>query len=66
MYNLFEKNTNKVIKAISELFITKTNTIHNNVDELHKLDIFLKATDILKNVNMSYNIINVRGLLIKQ
>ena len=43
MYNLFEKFTNKSTKIIIKLFITKTNTIYNNVDELHKLDIFLKV-----------------------
>ena len=43
MYNLLEKITNKGIKVTGELFITKTNTIHNNVDELHKLDIFFEG-----------------------
>jgi len=43
MYSLFEKFTNKSTKVITKLFIAKTNTIYNNVDGLHKLDIFLKS-----------------------
>ena len=59
MYNLFEKFTNKSIKVISELLSTKTNTIHNNVDELHKLDIFFIKIYIFVDLNILHNIISI-------
>ena len=43
-------------------FDKKANTIRNNVDDLHKLDIFLQ-TYIINNTNMSYN---VNDMKIKQ